>query len=289
MKDDSNGIQKRQNEEKSICMLAAQRSLYNKAKNFNTISFIISIILPLFLSFFLVRLGNDEKLRITLYIIVILSMFLNLYLSSETKNIKKLAAFIQQKFDIYVYDMKWDKHLFGKNKNVDDDIVEYSNKIINTPAERESLTNWYVSSVDNKPLNKAILICQRENFSWDCGLRKRAKYFYTILILVLIFIVFIIGIINNEVVNKLLERIVFIIPMLRWLFTICQDLTNDITRLKDIDVKINSNNDKNIEDLKEIQRDIFEHRKNCYTIPNWLYKFFKNNEEDKQHRLANMK
>ena len=39
----SNGIALRQNEEKAIAMLAAQRQLYNDAKKFGAISVVLSV------------------------------------------------------------------------------------------------------------------------------------------------------------------------------------------------------------------------------------------------------
>lgn len=39
----SNGIAVRQNEEKAIAMLAAQRQLYNDAKKLGTISIVLSV------------------------------------------------------------------------------------------------------------------------------------------------------------------------------------------------------------------------------------------------------
>ena len=43
-----------------------------------------------------------------------------------------------------------------------------------------------------------------------------------------------------------------------------------------------------MDDLQNIQRMIFEHRKGCYAIPDFIYKLFKDNDEDKAHREACM-
>lgn len=42
----SNGIGKRQNEEKSIAMLAAQRQLYSDVGALDSLNFVLSVILP---------------------------------------------------------------------------------------------------------------------------------------------------------------------------------------------------------------------------------------------------
>ena len=45
---------------------------------------------------------------------------------------------------------------------------------------------------------------------------------------------------------------------------------------------------KSMEDLQDIQKLIFIHRKDCFAIPNFFYKHFKDNDEDKAHRAASM-
>lgn len=41
-----------------------------------------------------------------------------------------------------------------------------------------------------------------------------------------------------------------------------------------------------MEELQEIQKMIFEHRKNCLAIPNIVYEIFKDNYEDRAYRIA---
>lgn len=48
-----------------------------------------------------------------------------------------MAALIQQKFDIYVYDMPWNKRLFGTDRNVSNEIVSHSYKILLNEEEKK--------------------------------------------------------------------------------------------------------------------------------------------------------
>ena len=43
-----------------------------------------------------------------------------------------------------------------------------------------------------------------------------------------------------------------------------------------------------MEDLQDIQRVIFQHRKDCYVIPEFIYNIFKDNDEDRAYREAGM-
>lgn len=58
--------------------------------------------------------------------------------------------------------------------------------------------------------------------------------------------------------------------------------------MKELDYTINDNKTKTMDDLQGIQRMIYEHRKGCYAIPDCVYKLFKDNDEDKDHREASM-
>ena len=85
--------------------------------------------------------------------------------------------------------------------------------------------------------------------------------------------VLIMGVILNESVIELLCRIAFWAPMLQWLFETVKMLNDDL---------------ESMEDLQDIQKLIYEHRKGCLTIPNFFYGYFKDNDEDRAHRMANM-
>ena len=80
----------------------------------------------------------------------------------------------------------------------------------------------------------------------------------------------------------------FIAPMLEWLLSTIKDIDKDIESLNALDELINNDSNKSMEDLQDIQKAIFEHRKECYIIPSYLYNIFKNNDEDEAHRTASL-
>lgn len=284
----SNGIAVRQNEEKAIAMLAAQRQLYNDAKKFGTISVILSIWLPFAMALILLFLPEESIWKSVSYILAIVSMLFSFVVDKHIADKKKLAAFIQQKFDVYVYNMPWNERIFGKDKNVNQDIVACSKQIIEKADEKERLYNWYTPAVDNRDLSTGILLCQRENFWWDVGLRKRYRLASVVMIVFLCLLVLIVGLWKNESVAMLLWRFAFIVPMLEWLFDTVKTLNKDIERLKELDEIINDDVPKTMDVLQDIQKMIFEHRKECYAIPNFIYQIFKDNDEDAARRVASI-
>lgn len=283
----SNGIRARQNEDKCIAMLAAQRQLYNNARVLNFVLISTSIILPFIFSF-ISAFTQNRYVDSGSYILVIVALIISFIMYKYINNQKELAAFIQQQFDIYVYTMPWNSKIFGKNKCLNQDIAKYSKSILNNNIKKQKLYDWYVIENDSKPLLEGIISCQRENYAWDIGLRKRFKMASIVVIVVLSIIILTIGIIYNEGLLVVISRFAFIAPMLEWLLNTIKRINQDIKCLNTLDELINNDSKKTMEDLQDIQKVIFEHRKGCYTIPNSIYYFLKDNDEDRAHRTANL-
>lgn len=284
----SNGIATRQNENNSIAMLAAQRQLYRDAKKFNTISVALSVWIPFALAVILLFIPGNTEWKYVSYILSIVSMTFSFVIDKYIEEKKQLAAFIQQKFDAYVYEMPWDKRIFGKDKNIDHEVVTHSKKILNNPQEKEKLKDWYTPGVDGKNTIDGILACQRENFWWDVGLRKRFRFASVTLIIILFVVILAMGLWKNERITELLCRVAFIVPMLKWLLDTVKKLNKDISTLQELDGDINNNEIKTMENLQDIQKVIFQHRKGCYAIPECIYNIFKDNDEDRAYREVRM-
>lgn len=284
----SNGIATRQNEEKYINHLAAQRQLYNEVKWWDNVNMVLSVILPLTLAISQILFKKIDVLKSLSYLLSLVSMLIGLFLDNCVSKKKKLAADIQQHFDIYVYQMPWDKKLFGSEKNLMNTIAEKSKKLLKKDGNREKLLNWYTSVADGLELEKGILVCQKENFHWDVNLRKKYKKVSISIVAFLMLLIFGMGIFANETFVTILYRIAFVAPMLRWLISVIKQLNIDINNLMELDGMINSLEEKNIEQLQEIQAKLNNHRKACLAIPNFFYKWNKDNDEDVAYRSAKM-
>ena len=160
----SNGIATRQNEDNSIAMLAAQRQLYREAKKYNTVSVALSVWIPLALAVILLFLPENTEWRYASYILSIVSMFFSFVIDKYIEEKKQLAAFIQQKFDVYVYEMPWDKRIFGRDKNVDKKEINIFCVATFSVALCNSLIILSIST---------LLILGCDNFQNLCILQKR--------------------------------------------------------------------------------------------------------------------
>lgn len=284
----SNGINARQNEPNSLAMLAAQRHLYTVVSRIDNYNFIMSVLLPLVLAIIQGFGAPWSWVRFCSYGLSLLMLVLSLVIKNTCKRKKALAASIQLQFDTYVFQMPWDQKLFGKQKNLNTEIADNSAKVLADEKEKKKLQNWYTSLVDSLPLEKGILACQRENYHWDAGLRKRYRITAIIAVGLIIVGIFVLGIARTESVKELILRFIFIAPMLSWLLSLLNDLREDNDRLKELDEEINSVVAKQMDDLQVIEKALTEHRKSAVKIPDLIYNCFKDNDEDKEHRIVEL-
>lgn len=82
-------------------------------------------------------ISNNIYLNTASYLISIASMILSIWISSFVKQKREKAAEIQQHFDTYVYQMPWDKKLFGHQNDVTHVVAEKSQLLFKQGGERE--------------------------------------------------------------------------------------------------------------------------------------------------------
>ena len=282
----SNGIALRQNENPSIARLAAQRQLYSEAGHLDEINSIISVILPFILSIIVTLETAGSYVKVISYLLSVVSLIASILVVKATKKKKQIAAAIQLEFDVYVFNMPWDTKAFGKRRDLSSEIVDKSKNILSNDDEKKKLFNWYQIAADNMPLWDGILTCQKENIHWDVGLRKRYRLFLIVLVIIITAIIVVIGLVKNELFQDFVARVVFIVPILRWLLSSMSSINNDIERINDLSKELLSDGDKDMNELQYIQKTITDHRKSAIKIPDFIYKLFQNNDEDRARRIV---
>ncbi|WP_046057510.1 MULTISPECIES: S-4TM family putative pore-forming effector [unclassified Clostridium] len=276
----SNGINRRQNEENSILKLAAQRQTYTEAKMINRVIFICSVVIP-FISSLVSLFITDNKWSSWSKSISIMSWILALFLQMKIKKAQETAALIQQQFDVYVFSFAWDNKLFRKNKNIDYIINQKADRLFKkSTIQNEHLENWYRKEVDKLPLEEGIKLCQEENVNWDNELRSFYRFVSLIMVIILLGIIVFIGIYQSNVLSVGLS---FGIPIFQWEMKVLTAIKADIERLNNLSNSINNNEVFELEQLLEIQRDIYEHRQRCYLIDDKIQNILRNKLE-KRHK-----
>ena len=277
----SNGICERQNRKTNLTRLAAQRQLYRDINNTEVYNVILTVVIPIGLAIVQEFIGWVKTICC---IVSLIMLVLSFVIDCWQKNKKILAATIQQEFDLDVFTMQWDCKLFGVRKNVNAEIAKSSKKIISDENEKRALKNWYRKEINKMSLEEGIAACQKENFIWDAGLRKRYRLFLVIILALIIGIPLIIGLVKHELLQEYLFRLIASSSALKWIIKTIVGINADLNRMKTIEHSVCSIEKKTMENLAFTQKYIYDNRKVVIKIPDWFYKIFKNNDEDLERR-----
>jgi hypothetical protein len=266
-----NTINKLQNTNHCIELLAAQRIRYREAKKYRTIrtagSFGMTIIAPLVILLFL-------ELKITLGIAGGIWTIVAFLLSARESNMVSEAATIQEEFDTQTFDLEWNNIQTG---------AKVSNEIIHSSAsnytDKTDLHDWYgdLEGINN---NLSILICQRSNLVWDWRLRK--QFAWTIIIALLL--LFGLGLGLSLYLKHSLQTylIGILLPSASALILGVKEVKEHFDSVKSkegLEKKINSIWEKSMttlisptkSELRQVQDKIYQLRTNTALIPDWWY------------------
>lgn len=270
-----------QNREENIELLAAQRVLYNEARIYELLIFILTIVIPTLILFIKIFFENNNLFKEVSNIIPIITMLIYIFIYDKNKDIKNKAAYIQQLFDSKVYDIN-----FGiKMEDIENSytIFEKSKKILNSEKEKNKLHNWYNIDIRCNKLSsfKLILSCQIINIFWSKELKQKYINIISFIILIPILILLIINI-KLYKINFIVSTISYMTPLISFFYINIKNVKNEIKELQNvlsnIEIKLNSDNITE-KDIIKIQNSIFEYRKNSVLIFNIFYNFYKQNIE----------
>ena len=274
-----NELNNNQNREENIELLAAQRVLYNEARIYELLIFILTIVIPTLILFIKIFFENNNLFKEVSNIIPIITMLIYIFIYDKNKDIKNKAAYIQQLFDSKVYDIN-----FGiKMEDIENSytIFEKSKKILNSEKEKNKLHNWYDIKCNKLSSYGLILSCQEMNVYWSKELKQKYISIISIIILIFVSILLIINIKLYEI-NFIVGFVSYITPLISYVYINIKNIKNEIKELQNILSKIeNKLNSDNIteKDTIKIQNSIFKYRKNSVLIFNIFYNFYKQNIE----------
>ena len=270
-----------QNREENIELLAAQRVLYNEARIYELLIFILTIVIPTLILFIKIFFENNNLFKEVSNIIPIITMLIYIFIYDKNKDIKNKAAYIQQLFDSKVYDIN-----FGiKMEDIENSytIFEKSKKILNSEKKKNKLHNWYNIDIRCNKLSsfKLILSCQIINIFWSKELKQKYINIISFIILIPILILLIINI-KLYKINFIVSAISYMTPLISFFYINIKNVKNEIKELQNvlsnIEIKLNSDNITE-KDIIKIQNSIFKYRKNSVLIFNIFYNFYKQNIE----------
>lgn len=274
----------RENERGSIEKLAAQRQIYSRAKAvFYTQSFVSTISLVLLSFIQLLFPAINFNLIIATWSLVVL--FLDLFLDKYVDSLKETGAKIQELFDTYVLQIKWNA-ILCQDKPEYNEICRYHEQY-KKGHDLSNLSNWYETEIATIPERTGKLVCQKTNCNYDVTIRNRYKIVVLWVGIIAITLLFVIAVFSQITLAKLvLTVLVPSAPILQWMYKNISSNDDSIANLKQLNSLLNNawHDAKNgvlVDDftLRQIQDGIYLNRKSNPLIPDFVYNRLRNRLE----------
>lgn len=275
--DMSNGIGNRQNEAGMIKLLWARKQIFKRVKRVQGFYVLFTFALPA-VSLIVALQFEGYKKWVSLVAIAVGALDA-LFFDAWRKEKIKLAARIQEQFDCYVLEIKWNGFAAGK-KISPQKVEEYADATMDADA-RAKLENWYPEQSCAMPLQAARLVCQRTNLWYDSNLRNTYR---TVLwsVTVVYFLFLLAFFINFTLVEFVLGLLIPFGPLFTWVVREHQrqgDTIKLVNRLLDeidtsLDDLVDAKRSPKVDArARELQDAIFTHRSSSPLISDLIYKF----------------
>lgn len=282
-----NDIPTKQNSESFLEYLAASSYLYGKAKVY--LGCQIFLIVVIGVAFAIITIFEpDLKIWAVTYGISF-SIIDALILESKQKKDKQDAAKIQELFDCGLFTLEWRQSKIGNKPGVE--LLSASAKKYKGNPKKD----WYSSEVGKLPLHQAIVVCQRSNCWWDSDLRKRYNEWIRGILIIAILTTVVIGIANQlSVPDLILSVFAPISPAILWTIrehkkqketcNTLDKLKNHAETLLEKAKKSTLSPDEIKTEARFLQDELYDHRRNCPLIFDWVYSLLRNEQEEQMNK-----
>lgn len=276
-------IIERENLEKNIERLAAQKEMYFQAKRLFFLQFIVTVLITVLLTvagLVLAYFGNAMDWNWVRGAYGILAAVLDVFLLNHfISQLRQRAASIQELFDCDVLDLEWNKVCVGE-KPSPEDIKKYADKHLKRVKSYDKLKTWYAQSIDQVDGPAAKVICQRSNFSYDSSIRRSFQYWVAGISITTIVISLVMSLVLNASTRSLVAiSFLPVLPMLTFLGKLIKEHNTSGKNLESLRSNISSlwtdvlgATARDVETtLRRVQDKIFLNRKSSPLIPEWFY------------------
>jgi hypothetical protein len=275
--------------ERQLERLRAQRALYSRAKTLLGIHMALSA--PFAVLWSVLGISWPEtKIYAAVWGIGVALLDVAFF-TRQQKALKSKAARIQEAFDCEVLGLEWRSIHVGSRPDPED-IVEWSRRADPTAKLRD----WYPIGVGQLPLPLARAICQRANCWWDAELRRRYARASIGVVAAILAITVITGIVGHfQVEQWILTGVAPLVPVFMLGLRQSIEQNEAAARLDALrrhaekmwsEILASAPDDKIKQDARELQDEIFDHRRRNPVIFDWIYTLLRNRQEEQMNRAA---
>ena len=275
-----------QNSEQQLQRLAAQRQLYATAKS--VFAFQVLLAGPIAVaSALLAFYYPSTKVFVAIWglLVILADIF---FMTPWQKQLKRSAAMIQELFDCKAMELPWNNIKLGKKPDYEL-VKEQSDKYQKHAAKMPALTDWYPPVVDDLPIYIGRIACQRANCRWDSEQKKRYAFFIvslgSLVFAILLGLSVAAGFSLEDFILKVTTPFApaFALGIRQYkeqmksavrsnsLQECCEQLWKDaLSGIPEDELTTQS---------RKIQDEIFEHRQQCTSVFDFVYKWFQPKNE----------
>jgi len=288
-----NKIAAKQNEQKQLERLAAQREIYSSAKRLHLVQIILTVVLPIVL--FIIS-GIWESFITYSALFGILAFVVDgIFIAPIIKRLRIKAAKIQELFDCEVLELEKSPLKVATDVSVEEILLNF-NAHSKIKTNIEKIRDWYPTNIGELPISIARIICQRANCWWDSKLRIRYSNFLKYFAIVVFLSIFIFSFLSKVEVTTLTLYLSGLIPFFQFCnkeFFEHHDAAQRLNELVQYSENIWQEALANPEDYhrnklnsRRLQDEIFEHRSKSPLILDKFYNLFRDQNEVLMNRTS---
>ena len=285
---DTNDIPSRQNEPDLLERQAAAKVLYGRAERLYYVQVVLGVIVPVLLAIanlLLARLSIDVTDRASfaawgaLYGLVMMLLD-ELVFDGRQQKWKREAATAQEMFDRALFRLPWRRAKVGDPLETPD-VHRWAKSWRRTDPSFAMVRHWYAPGVRCAPLHVARVICQRTNLWWDSRLRQEYALLLGVFAGALVVLAFVVSKFLGLDVDGLLLATSTLAPAFRWAVRESKRHRATAETLDRLCSRARELQDGMVDDTvdvasaeqhsRELQDDIFDHRRSAPIGNSWLY------------------
>jgi len=289
-------INETQNEQRQLELLAAQRQLYSEAKKIHVLNMILAV--PVSVAVFMLAAFLPDFQTYAAYWGIAMTFAEFLLFNRFEDAFRLRAANIQEDFDCHVLQMDWNAVACGHSRPPQEEIVKYADKYKNKEPDFASLKNWYPVRADLLPIHFGRIICQRTNVTWEA--KNRQRYALGIAVLLALVTGLALGVGLGQQMNLQSFFVSVIAPLLPayvWgvrHYRLNREAAANMDRLRDLiddlwqaDFLKKQSAAKLMETARNLQDEIYDHRRSTPSVFDRLYRKFQRGDNDDMNNIAN--
>ncbi len=265
-----NEILKQQNDPEMIKLLRASTVAYSKAKSgeIKITYFLVLLAFAYPVSYVLI---GDEHVKLVLFGCSFLLTVLVQLLTNTFKGNTSKGAILKEEFDTRLFMLPW-KSTLRKS-----DHTEVSK--LSLQYKGEEIKDWYSPNLSHLiPHPIAVAVLQHSNTSWDIELRKAFRFWLGVFLTIYTIALWVLLIAMNVDGLTIFSIYFSILSFYIHFFTMIRGHSNAIEKRKrlseHLDVVIQSENNIDITELRDIQDDIYSTREESVKVPDFFFRLY---------------